>query len=95
MTIQTTYGSGATSSSASGYGRGTTASDIAAGNTTLGFHEEQHGLDFVEFLSQNPFPQFRGRVGMTTRQFQRAINAYHSAIDRYRELKDCLERIGF
>ncbi|MEQ8963027.1 MAG: DUF4157 domain-containing protein, partial [Coleofasciculus sp. C2-GNP5-27] len=85
VTIQTTYGSGATSSSASGYGRGTTASDIAAGNTTLGFHEGQHGLDFVDFLSQNPFPQFRGRVGMTTRQFQRAINAYHSAIDRYRE----------
>jgi len=100
VTIQTTYGLGVTSSSPSGYGRGTTVSDIAAGKISLGFHEGQHGLDFVEFLSQNPFPQFRGRVGMTTRRFQRAIRDYHSAINDYREQMnrfsvlrtDCVER---
>jgi hypothetical protein len=84
-TIRTTYGPGVTRPSPSGYGRGTTATDVAAGETSLGFHEGRHGLDFVEFLSQDPFPRFLGRVGMTTAQFQSAIIAYESAITRYRE----------
>jgi hypothetical protein len=88
VTIRTTYGPGVTRTSTSGYGRGTTTADVASGTTSLGFHEGQHGLDFVEFLSQNPFPQFLGRVGMTTEQFESAVAGYKEAITLYRESMD-------
>jgi hypothetical protein len=82
--IQTFYGSGITSTSTSGYGRGTTPEDIAGGrvtprSTSVGFHEGSHGLDYVEFLQNNPPPQFTGRVGMTEQQYQAAITQYRNA----------------
>ncbi|MGH8905013.1 MAG: hypothetical protein ACRD0K_00460 [Egibacteraceae bacterium] len=88
VAIQTTYGPGATRSSPSGYGRGTTPADVAAGDTSIGFHEGRHGLDLIEFLSQNPFPRFTGGKGMTIEQFKRARTAYYDAIARYRENMD-------
>lgn len=98
--IRTTYGPGATRQGSSGYGRGTTPGDIASGQTSLGFHESQHGLDFVEFLSQNPVPQFKGRVRMTTAQIQTAeanyraaIRSYNNRLNRFSELRtDCVGR---
>jgi hypothetical protein len=47
----------------SGYGRGTTAADIAAGTTSLQFHEGQHGLDYMEGIRTRPF-----RTGKATRR---------------------------
>jgi hypothetical protein len=88
--IQSFFGSGATAASPSGYGRGTTPEDIAGGritprSTSLGFHEGSHGLDFVEFLQNNPPPAFTGSVGMTESDFKAAITAWHNAISRYRK----------
>ena len=56
VTIQTTYASDAKATDISGYGRGTTSSDIAAGDITLGFHESCHREDFTERLKQVPVP---------------------------------------
>jgi hypothetical protein len=81
--IRTTYGPGATPTGPSEYGRGTTAADIAAGTTSLGFHEGSHGTDFLEFMGAHPFPRFVGRVGMTVAQFEAAMAAYTAARDRY------------
>lgn len=101
--IQTTYGRGVSATSASGYGRGTTAADVAGGaveprSTTLGFHEGSHGLDYVAFLEAHPPPAFTGRVGMTPAEFraaltqwQTACRAYAAAIDRDSEIRtDCV-----
>jgi hypothetical protein len=81
--IQTTYGPGATPAAPSEYGRGTTPADVAAGTTSLGFHEGSHGTDFLEFMAAHPYPRFVGRVGMTVAQFQAAMDAYTSARERY------------
>ena len=51
LTVQTLYGPGESRSTPSGYGRGTTLQDIAAKNTSLGFHEGQHGGKIIEFVS--------------------------------------------
>ncbi len=82
-TIRTTYGPGATTSSTSGYGRGTTASDKASGTTSLGFHEGQHGVDFQDFLETHRFPTFAGSRGMGERAFKSAMTTYFSAADAY------------
>ena len=83
ITIVTTYGSGVSASSSSGYGRGTTAADVQAGNTSLGFHEGRHGLDFMQFLAANPFPQFSGATGMTVQAFGQAMQAYANARQQF------------
>lgn len=64
----------------SAYGRGTTATDRAAGNTSLRFHESRHGEDYLSFLKARPFPTFTGAVGMTERAFKSAGVAYTRAV---------------
>lgn len=81
--IRTTYGRGVTSTSTSGYGRGTTQADIRTGSTSVGFHEGRHGLDYLTFFQQNPFPQFTGRVGMSETDFRAAMQTYRTAKEQY------------
>lgn len=83
MTIQTKYASSAKATDTSGYGRGTTDADIAAGNTTLGFHESCHREDYLTFLKNNPLPSFTGAVGMTTAQFALAKKKYSDEYDAF------------
>ncbi|HAM73307.1 MAG TPA: hypothetical protein DCM86_16865 [Verrucomicrobiales bacterium] len=56
LKLQTKYKDGTDPDSKSGYGRGTTDDDKKAGNTTLKFHEGQHGVDFLDWLEKNPPP---------------------------------------
>lgn len=83
MTIQTTYGVGATAQDTSDYGRGTTEEDKAASNKSLGFHEGQHGLDYLKYLKENPLPQFLGKVGMKVEEYKAAVEAYKKAAQEY------------
>ena len=69
LAIQTTYGPEATANQISGYGRGTTTDDEAAGDTSLGFHESCHRADFLEFLRNNPLPTYKGKTGITEQEF--------------------------
>lgn len=82
-TIRTTYGLGVKATSTSGYGRGTTAEDVAAGNTSLGFHEGRHGVDFLRYLANHPFPEFTGRKGMTGDDVKAAAEVYRDAREAY------------
>lgn len=81
--IVTTYGPGASASSGSEYGRGTTVEDIEAGMTTLGFHEGNHGLDFLRYLEVDPVPQFNGKIGMTVDDYKLAMEEYDNAMKNY------------
>jgi hypothetical protein len=83
--IRTTYGAGVRRAGSSGYGRGTTPRDVAARDTSLEFHEGQHGVDFVEFMNTHPFPRFLGRRGMTIAQFRAAEDAFVAARNQYVE----------
>jgi hypothetical protein len=91
--IQTFFGPKVSAGSASGYGRGTTAADIAGGkvtprSTTVGFHEGNHGLDYIRFLEQNAVPAFTGTVGMTKAAFQTAIKTFKAAISAFKDKAD-------
>lgn len=88
VTIQTSYGVDVDPTGRSAYGRGTTPEDIAAGNTSLKFHEGQHGLDFVQYLRDNPFPRFGGRKGMKLEAFSAAVTEYLEAVEKYGEAMD-------
>ena len=81
--IRTIYGRRTNRNVSSGYGRGTTRADVSAGNTTLGFHEGNHGLDFIKYVRNNPPPQFNGTVGMTRRQFNREVRILRTALRNY------------
>lgn len=83
FTIQTTYRVGESSTSPSGYGRGTTAEDKSAGSTSLGFHEGQHGMDAIGYVQQKPLPQFQGKVGMTKSKYLESVQEYFKALDNY------------
>lgn len=83
LTIQTTYGPGVSASSLSGYGRGTTAADQSVGTTSLGFHEGQHGRDFITFLQDNPYPEFTGRIGQTNAVFSARVTSFSNAVNGY------------
>lgn len=76
LTIQTTYGPQASASVSSGYGRGTTKADKASKNTTLGFHEGRHGVDFIRFLAEHPYPEFRFRTGIKVSVFRAGLKQY-------------------
>lgn len=84
LTIQTEYKQSAKPSDRSGYGKGTAAEDIAQGKTTLRYHEGSHGLDFIQFLQDNPLPVFTGESGMSVADFQKAIASFDKAMDEYR-----------
>jgi hypothetical protein len=87
-TIQTFFGPQVRPASRSGYGRGTTPEDVAGAavdprSRTVGFHEGQHGMDYVEFLRTHAPPQFGGHVGMTQQQFQAAGQRWSAAMKAY------------
>jgi hypothetical protein len=102
--IQTTYLSGVHASDQSGYGRGTTAEDLAGGtadprSTRLGFHEGNHGLDFVAFMKDNKPPVHGGGPG-TVQDFTTANAVWMAACARYQKAMeaDSLKRtdcVGF
>jgi hypothetical protein len=56
LRISTTYQRGSDPSGPSGYGRGATATDRAAGNTSLRFHESNHGQDCIDYVQSAPPP---------------------------------------
>ena len=83
MTIQTTYQKNASDSDTSSYGRGTTAADKTAGATSLGFHEGNHGIDYLGYLQANPLPVFSGAAGMSMRDFKKSAAKYKTELEKY------------
>jgi hypothetical protein len=76
VSIQTVYGPKAKASDTSSYGRGTTAEDKKAGNTSLGFHEGMHGKTTLDYLKNKPLPEFGGAIGDSEADFKKARNKY-------------------
>jgi hypothetical protein len=83
ITIYTVYGPGVTAKSQSGYGKGTTKADKKASKTTLGYHEGSHGADYLQYLRNNPPPQFKGKVGMTVKNYKKAEKAFEKQMKDY------------
>lgn len=83
MTIQTTFGPGVSAASSSGYGRGTTPDDKQSGQTSLGFHEGEHGRDFINYLKNKKYPVFAGKIGQTTAVFRAHVVTFQAAVSTY------------
>jgi hypothetical protein len=83
MTIQTTFGPGASAGAPSGYGRGTSEADKDTRQTTLGFHEGEHGRDFITYLQANPYPVFAGKTGQSDQVFRGHVVAFKTAVAAY------------
>lgn len=83
MITQTTYQKKVKPDTPSEYGKGTTEADKAAGNTTLRFHEGSHGSFANDYLKTNPLPEFTGKVGMSVKEFKRAIDDFNKAMNTY------------
>lgn len=83
VVIRTTYQRQAQAGDPSTYGRGTTTTDQASGDTSLGFHEGNHGTDYINFLQTSPLPVFSGTAGMSSREFRRALRQFNRAMTKY------------
>jgi len=83
--MQTVYGPDVVLTSPSGYGRGTTSADKTSGNTSIKFHESQHGKDILNFIANNPPPTFKGKAGMSAADFVAAENTYQQELIDYHE----------
>lgn len=83
LTIQTTYRKGVDPDVPSTYGRGTTAADRTAGNTSLRFHEGSHGTFGIHYLQGHSLPQFMGNIGMSVADFDQAIADFNQAMTAY------------
>jgi hypothetical protein len=58
------------------YGRGTTAEDKRNGNTSLGFHEQQHRAELEQWLKENPPPQPYLNEGMSQKEIDAEMERY-------------------
>ncbi|MBL9167632.1 MAG: RHS repeat-associated core domain-containing protein [Verrucomicrobiales bacterium] len=83
VSLQTVYRRGANPQAYSAYGRGTTDDDTAAGNTSLRFHEAQHGRAYINYLLSHPLPEYHGAAGMTVDQFHEANRNFEQALQSY------------
>ena len=83
--IQTVYRVGVNKNIVSAYGRGTTTEDKEAGNTSLKFHEGSHGTDYLQYIKQNPYPIFKGKINMEKEVFIEKIEKYRNEKNEYLE----------
>ena len=79
LAIQTAYKKKNAEYMISGYGRGTTADDIKAGDVTLGFHESCHRNDFIHYLNTQKLPDFEGTPGMVAQDYNDDWKAFMDA----------------
>jgi hypothetical protein len=89
FSIQTIYQKDADPAGPSAYGRGTVKdTDKKNGDTTLGFHESCHRKDlqqyakmFRDFVAKHPFPEFKGKVGMSLEDFRQTKDKFLAPAD--------------
>ncbi len=99
--IQVLYAAGVHATELSCYGRGTTESDIANGDTTLGFHEHCHQLDYLEYLQTTRLPSLPDLfVGMHVdeyhteqQRFDRQYQVFHEGMEQFSEYRT--DEVGY
>lgn len=84
--IKTVYGSGMSATDLSCYGRGTTDDDIRNRDITLGFHEHQHQVDFINYLKTHPLPETpEMKIGMTEDEYTTATDTFKAELATYHD----------
>jgi len=87
ITIQTRYPKGSDPSEKQAYGRGTTDQDVKAGNTSVRFHEGQHGASALDYVESHPLPQLNpmGKKYTQDWTWRDAADEWKTAFDTYGE----------
>jgi hypothetical protein len=80
---QTTYRDPKDKGGTSAYGRGTTAEDKKAGNTSVGFHEQQHRNALEQYMNDHPPPEPNFSEGMSTAEINRETARYDKEMAAY------------
>ena len=89
VTIQTVYAAGVGPNTLSGYGRGTTDSDVRNRDITLGFHESCHRNDYVAYLGEHRLPDPpKLAIGMTVADYEKATAAFGKELKAYFKAMD-------
>jgi hypothetical protein len=83
LIIRTTYREGVDPGGKSKFGAGTRDADKKAGNTSLRYHEGSHGGSAIDFVAAHPVPEFAGKVGMTTAEYNKAVENFKAALTAY------------
>ncbi len=83
LVIQTTYGVNASSEMDSAYGRGSIKKDKDEGHPSLGFHEGNHGKDFIEYVKTNPYPEIQIKEPVTEKEFQELVKEWQAQCRQY------------
>lgn len=87
--IQTLYGSGASPSVLSCYGRGTTADDVKNRDITLGFHESCHHADYIAYLGSHPLPDPPEiKKDMLATDYEDKVAKFIKAVGDYKKAMD-------
>ena len=84
ITIQTNYASDSNVNTLSCYGRGTTDTDVANRDITLGFHESCHRADYKAYLKANSLPDPPSMsIGMKAADYDKATAAFSALLRKY------------
>ncbi|MCB0806148.1 MAG: DUF4157 domain-containing protein [Bacteroidales bacterium] len=89
-TVQTFYSSGANPRDTSGYGVGTRAEDTTKEHKTLGFHEGQHGEEFINSIrtgtSSIKWPEYTGKVNDDREPFEEAHEEWKKDVAKFNKM---------
>lgn len=83
LVIQTTYAANAKPEGPSAYGRGTTAEDKKEGNTSLKYHEGNHGQDYMNYVTDNPFPELVINEPLTQAEYDQAYKDWEASVQEF------------
>lgn len=82
--IETKYAADSNANSLSCYGRGTTDTDVANRDISLGFHESCHRADYKAYLSANKLPDPPAMsIGMKATDYDKAAAAFSASLTKY------------
>ena len=85
LNIQTTYGLKADPAADSAYGRGHIKKDKEAGNSSLRFHEGNHGKDFIEYVKTHPYPTIEVDKPITKKEFETKVSEWKKQAEQYQK----------
>src|SRR5262249_14680619 len=83
--VQTTYGSKADPAAESAYGRGHIKTDKDAGNSSLRFHEGNHGQDYIDYVKTHPYPTIEIDKPITMQEFNKRVSEWKNQTKQYDE----------
>ena len=83
--VQTAYGSKADPAADSAYGRGHINTDKEAGNSSLRFHEGNHGQDYIDYVKTHPFPTIEIDKPITKQEFDTRVSEWKNQTEQYQK----------